>query len=88
MDHLVDKELARWLHSKNSGQWVDVQVESSDEWCLFLCMALFLHIALFNIFVSNMGSGNKCTLRKLADKKQLCDAVNIQERKGCHPERQ
>jgi len=33
MDHLVDKELARWTHSKSYSQRLDVQVETSDEWC-------------------------------------------------------
>jgi len=33
MDHPVDKELAGWLHSKNCGPWLDVQVDTSEEWC-------------------------------------------------------
>ena len=33
MDHSVDKELAGWSHSKSCGQWLDIQVETSDEWC-------------------------------------------------------
>ena len=33
MDYLVDKELARWLHSKGCGQHLGVQVGTSDEWC-------------------------------------------------------
>ena len=33
MDHLVDEELAGWLHSKSCSQRLDVQVETSDEWC-------------------------------------------------------
>ena len=32
MDHSVNKELAGWLHSKCRGQWLNVQVETSDEW--------------------------------------------------------
>jgi len=32
MDHLVDKELAGWSHSKSCSQLLDVQVEASDEW--------------------------------------------------------
>ena len=32
-DHLVNKELARWLHPESSGQWFYVQVETSDKWC-------------------------------------------------------
>ena len=33
MDHLVDKELAGQSHSENCVQQLDVQVETSDEWC-------------------------------------------------------
>ena len=32
MNHLVGKERARWLHSNSCGQWLNVQVEPSDEW--------------------------------------------------------
>jgi len=31
MDHLMDKELAGWSHSKSCGQQLDVQVGTSDE---------------------------------------------------------
>jgi len=33
MDHSLDKELAQWTHSKSYSQWLDVQVETSDERC-------------------------------------------------------
>jgi len=33
MDHLDDKELAGQSQSKSCGQLLDVQVETSDEWC-------------------------------------------------------
>lgn len=32
--------------------------------------------ALLKIFVSNMDSGNKCTLSKFADNNKLCGAVS------------
>jgi len=33
MDHSVNEVLAVWPHSKScGGQWLNVQVESSDEW--------------------------------------------------------
>ena len=32
MDQLGDKELAGWLHLKSCGQWLNVQVETSNEW--------------------------------------------------------
>jgi len=33
MDYTVNKELAGWSHSKSCSQWLNVQVETSDEWC-------------------------------------------------------
>jgi len=33
MNHSLDKEPARWMHTKSYSQWLDVQVETSDEWC-------------------------------------------------------
>lgn len=30
---LIDKKLAGWLHSESCGQWLDVPVKTSDEWC-------------------------------------------------------
>ena len=33
MDHLLDKELARLTYSKSYSPWLDVQVETSEEWC-------------------------------------------------------
>jgi len=33
MDHSLDKELARWMHSKSYNQRLNVQVEISDQWC-------------------------------------------------------
>lgn len=34
MNHLLDEELIGTSHSKSCGQWLNVQVESSDKWCL------------------------------------------------------
>ena len=28
----MDKDLAGWLHSKSCSQWLNVKVETSDEW--------------------------------------------------------
>jgi len=33
MDHSLDKEMARWTHPKSCSQWIDVQVETNNEWC-------------------------------------------------------
>ena len=30
---LVDEELVGWSHPEGNGQWLDVQMEISDEWC-------------------------------------------------------
>ena len=54
MEHLVDQELAGWSHSKSWGQWLHVQVQSSDEQHP---QGLGLGLVLFNIFVGDMGSG-------------------------------
>lgn len=29
----MDKELAGWSPPKTCGQWLDIQVETSEEWC-------------------------------------------------------
>jgi len=31
MDHSLGKELAQWTHSESYSQWLDVQVETSDQ---------------------------------------------------------
>lgn len=60
---------------------LDVCVETTEEWHY---SELILGMALFNIFVSVMGSGIRCTLSKFAADTKLGGAVNTG--KGCHPE--
>ena len=37
MDSSVDKELAGRSHAESSGQWLNVQMEISGEWCHCMC---------------------------------------------------
>jgi len=76
MDNSVENELAAWLHSKNCGQWLDIQVETSDEW----------HSSRFGIgtraaghLSQQHGQWVQCTLSKLADDTKLCGAVSTLE---------
>jgi len=76
MDHLVDKELAVWLHPKGcdelvSHRWTPVKNGVPRE--------LVLGPALFNIFVSDMDSGLKCTLSKFANDTKLYGVVGMLE---------
>ena len=76
MDHSVDKELAERFHSKSCCQRLDVQLETSDEWC---SSGVSTGQVLFNIFVGNLDSGIKCTLNMFADDTELSGAVDMPE---------
>jgi len=68
MDHLVNKELAEWSHSKSCSQCLSVQVETSDK-----------GLVLFYIFVGGIDSSIECTRSKFADDTKLCGSVNMLE---------
>lgn len=59
MDYSVYKELSGWSHSK-SYQWFNVQVKISNK-------NVSQGSVLFEIFVGDMDSGSKYTLRKFRD---------------------
>ncbi|PKU47115.1 hypothetical protein llap_2555 [Limosa lapponica baueri] len=74
MDHLVDKELAGWPHSKSCVQWLNVKVTTSDK---HIPPQSVLGLVLFNICVSDRNI--KCILSKFADTTKLCGEVDMLE---------
>jgi len=75
MDHFVGEELAERLPLKSCSQWFDVREETIDKWCPSV-----VGIGLFNIFVSDMDNGIKCTLSKFADNTNCVVQVTRRER--------
>ncbi|GAB0204762.1 mitochondrial enolase superfamily member 1 [Grus japonensis] len=74
--HGCDRWATWWIrnwHSKSCSQWLDVQVEISDEWD---SQGLVLRPALSNIFVGDIDSGIECTLSKFADDSKLRSVVD------------
>ncbi|PKU40375.1 rna-directed dna polymerase from mobile element jockey-like [Limosa lapponica baueri] len=76
MDCSLDEELAGWLHSDGSGQWLNVQMEISDEWCP---SGDCTGTSTVNIFINDRDSGIKWTLSKFADNTKLVGEVYAPE---------
>ena len=46
-----------------------------------------LGLMLFNVFISDINSGIKCTLSKFVNNTKLCSAVSMPDEMAYHPER-
>lgn len=72
MNHSLNEELIVRSHSRSCGQWLNVQVEGSDESCP--------QGSVFStILVGDMARGFKCTLSKFTDDSKLCGVVVMLE---------
>ncbi|KAJ7396985.1 rna-directed dna polymerase from mobile element jockey-like [Pitangus sulphuratus] len=59
----VDNELAGWPHSKSCSQWLDVQVEPSEDWCSSGPVLGATPLSITRV---------PCTLGRFADNTKLC----------------
>ena len=67
-------------HKKEQGQ--DLVEDIGDQVTSGIRQGSVLRPALFNVFVSNMGSGTEGPLSKLANNTKLCGAVDTLEGRG------
>jgi len=67
MDQMPVKELAGWSHSGSCGQWLSVQVETSDKW---RSSGISAGTGI------NTDSGIECTFNKFADNTKLSGVVD------------
>ena len=83
MDHSVDKELAGWSRSKSCGQWLDVQVETSDEWC---SSGVSMGTSAVQYLCRQHGHGHWVHPQQVCQRHQAVWCRGHTGGKGCHPE--
>jgi len=74
----MGKELVGWSCPKSCSQWLNVQVETSNECCP---SRVQLGPALFNIFTNDRDSKSECTFSKFADDTKLSGTFSMLEGK-------
>lgn len=72
-----EEPVTRW-YPESGGQWLNVQMEISDEWCPSV---------LFNNEINDTDTRIECALSHFEDDTSLCGAVNAPEGMECHSER-